>query len=91
MPRPSQRTRSRRRSPKRLPGGGATVRYKKEKIKSSHCARCNRVLSGVPKLARSKTAKLTASRKRVQRMYGGQLCHACLQDLLKRVVRERSI
>jgi len=89
MPRPSQRTRSRKRSPKRLPGGGATIHYKKEKVKASHCARCNRVLSGVPRLLKSKMGKLTASQKRIQRMYGGQLCHVCLQDLLKHAVRER--
>ena len=91
MPRPSQRTRSRKRSPKRLPGGGAAMHYKKEKVRASCCARCNRVLSGVPRLAQSKMGKLTASQKRIQRMYGGQLCHVCLQDLLKHAVRERPI
>ncbi|MFQ6086999.1 MAG: 50S ribosomal protein L34e [Candidatus Bathyarchaeia archaeon] len=91
MPRPSQRTRSRKRSPKRLPGGDATTHYKKEKVRASHCARCNRVLSGIPRLAQSKMGKLTASQKRIQRIYGGQLCHVCLQDLLKHAVRERLI
>lgn len=91
MPRPSQRTRSRKRSPKRLPGGGATMHYKKEKVGASRCARCSRVLSGVPRLAQSSMGKLTASQKSIQRMYGGQLCHICLQDLLKHVVRERPI
>lgn len=91
MPRPSLRTRSRKRSPKRLPGGGATMHYKKEKVRASRCARCNRVLSGVPRLAQSSMGKLTASQKSIQRMYGGQLCHICLQDLLKHAVRERPI
>lgn len=89
MPRPSQRTRSRKRSPKRLPGGRASVHYKKEKVRASRCVRCNRVLSGVPRLAQSKMGKLTASQKRIQRIYGGQLCHVCLQDLLKHAVRVR--
>lgn len=89
MPRPSQRTRSRKRSPKRLPGGGATLHYKKEKVGSSRCARCSQILSGAPGLAQSKMGKLTASQKRIQRMYGGHLCHICLQDLLKQAVRER--
>jgi large subunit ribosomal protein L34e len=89
MPRPAQRTRSRKRSPKRLPGGGAAIHYKKEKVKASHCARCNRVLSCVPRLSKFKMGKLTASQKRIQRMYGGHLCHVCLQDLLKHAIRER--
>jgi len=89
MPRPSLRTRSRKRAPKRLPGGGATMHYKKEKVRASRCARCNRVLSGVPRLTPFKMGKLTASQKRIQRIYGGQLCHVCLQDLLKHEVRER--
>jgi len=91
MPRPSQRTRSRKRSIKQLPGGGTATHYKKEKIKASRCARCNQVLSGIPRLAQSKMGKLTASQKRIQRQYGGQLCHTCLQDLLKHAVRERPI
>ncbi len=91
MPRPSQRTRSRKHSPKRLPGGDATIHFKKEKVKASRCARCDRILAGVPRLPQSKTGKLTASQKRIQRVYGGQLCHVCLQDLLKHAVRERPI
>jgi len=87
MPRPSQRTRSRKRSQKRLPGGGATTHYKREKARSPRCARCNRVLSGVPRLTTSKMGRLTASKRRVQRKYGGHLCHICLQDLLKQAVR----
>ena len=91
MPRPSKRTRSRKRSPKRLPGGGTTTHYKKEKVGAPRCSRCNRVLSGIPGLAQSKKGKLTASQKRTQRMYGGQLCHLCLRDLLKHTVRERPV
>jgi len=91
MPRPALRTRSRKRSPKRLPGGGATMHYKKEKTGAPRCARCNRVLSGIPGLAQSKMGKLTASKKRIQRMHGGQLCHVCLKDLLKLAVRERPV
>lgn len=90
MPRPAQRTRSRKRILKTLPGGNTTVHYRKEKVTASRCPRCNRILSGVPKLTQSKASKLTASQKRIRRMYGGQLCHACLRDLLKQTIRERT-
>jgi len=87
MPRPSLRTRSRKRRRVRLPGGDAETRYKKEKIGVSRCARCGRTLSGLPHSIPSKLHKLSASQRRVERVYGGQLCHGCLQDLLKHAVR----
>lgn len=90
MPRPALRTRSRKRSQKRVPGGLTTVHYKKEKVGVMRCARCNRVLAGVPRLTPSKTSKLTASQRRIQRIYGGNLCHICLQDMLKQAVRART-
>ncbi|MFQ6080991.1 MAG: 50S ribosomal protein L34e, partial [Candidatus Bathyarchaeia archaeon] len=57
-----------------------------EKIGVSHCARCGRALS-VPRLTPSKLHKLPASQRRLERMYGGQLCHNCLRDLLKKATR----
>lgn len=61
--------------------------FKQEKIRASCCARCGQVLSGVPRLSPSKLRKLSASQRKVERMYGGQLCHNCLRDLLKQAVR----
>jgi ribosomal protein L34E len=45
------------------------------------------MLSGVPKLTTSKLRKLPANRRRPDRMYGGQLCHLCVKDLLKLEIR----
>jgi len=87
MPKPSLRTRSRKRYHVRLSGGGAETRYKREKIGVSHCTQCGRVLSGLPRLIPSKLHRLPASQRRLKRMYGGQLCHGCLQDLLKNAAR----
>lgn len=61
--------------------------FKREKIGASYCARCGQILSGVPRLTSSKLRKLPASQRRVERMYGGQLCHTCIRDLLKQAVR----
>lgn len=87
MPRPSLRTRSKKRHELRLPGGRTTTHYEKEKPTVPLCAQCGQVLSGIPRAVPSKLRKLPASRKKVQRIYGGQLCHNCLRDLLKQTVR----
>jgi len=90
MPKPYQRTRSRKRNVLKLPGKGASVHYKSERIGASHCAKCGRVLPGIPTLVRSRMRSLPGNQRRLQRMYGGQLCHACLQEALKRAIRSSS-
>lgn len=87
MPKPSQRTRSRKRQDLRLPGGRFETHYKREKPDVSRCSRCGRELSRIPRLIPSELRKLPASQRRVERIYGGQLCHGCLRDLLKQTVR----
>jgi len=90
MPKPHQRTRSRRRNLRKLPGKGVAIHYKRERIGASHCVKCGRVLPSVPMLVPSKMRNLPASQRRLQRMYGGQLCHVCLQEALKQAVRSGS-
>jgi large subunit ribosomal protein L34e len=87
MPKPHQRTRSKKRNPLKLPGSSAAMHYKRKRIGVSHCAQCGRVLPNIPRLTSSKLRSLTASKKRLQRMYGGQLCHVCLQEALRQAVR----
>lgn len=87
MPRPSLRTRSRKRHLLPLPGGRVKTSYKKEKTSVSRCARCGKVLSGAPRLAPYRLRKLPTSHRKVERTYGGQLCHNCVQELLKQAVR----
>jgi len=92
MPRPHQRTRSMRRHASKLPsGGGLTIRYKKARVKAARCAQCGRMLFGVPLKAPSEFNRLSSSEKRPQRMFGGQLCHMCLQESLKRAVRSATL
>jgi len=87
MPKPSLRTRSRKRRVLRLPGGRSGTHYEKEKVKPLHCTRCGRILSGVSGLTPSKIRKLSGSQRKVERPYGNLLCPSCLQDLLKQAVR----
>ena len=89
MPKPSLRTRSKKRSAFHLPGGRSGTHYKKEKIKPSHCTRCGKILSGAPRLTPSKIRKLPASQRKIERPYGNLLCPSCLRGLLKQSVRIR--
>jgi large subunit ribosomal protein L34e len=61
--------------------------FRGEKIAASYCAKCGQMLLGVRRVTSSKLRKLSASQRRVERMYGGQLCHSCIRDLLKQAVR----
>ena len=87
MPKPSTRTKNRKRHNLRLPGGGLETHYKQEKPDVRQCSRCGRELPGVPRSVPSKVRKLAPSQRRVERIYGGQLCHGCLRDLLKEAAR----
>jgi len=87
MPKPSLRTRSRKRHLLRLPGGRVKTRFKREKVSVLRCSRCGGILHGGPRLIPSRLGKLSASEKRVERMFGGHLCHSCLRNLLKASVR----
>jgi len=72
----------------KLPSGsGLTIHYKKTRDKASRCTRCGRMLSGVPMKSSSKISRLSTSKKRPERMFGGELCHTCLQAALKQAVR----
>lgn len=90
MPKPSLRTRKRKRRVLRLPGSRTKTSYKKEKAGALRCVRCDSTLAGVVRATPSKLLKLAASRRRLERMYGGQLCHRCVGELLKRAVRSDS-
>ncbi len=87
MPEPSKRTRRKKRYSLQLPGGRVGTHYKREKVDVSRCGRCGGRLSGIPRLIPSHVGKFSASQRRVERMYGGQLCHNCLRDLLRQTVR----
>jgi len=87
MPRPSQRTRSKKRVKVKLPGGRTTIHYKREKANPARCGRCGQILHGIPRCHPAELRKLPANQRRIERMYGGNLCHNCLKELLKQTVR----
>lgn len=87
MPRPALRTRSRKRVCKALPGGKTAIHYKSEMPAQAKCRICSRPLSGFSRLNPSEISKLNKSKRRVSRIYGGNLCPECLKIGLKEAVR----
>jgi len=87
LPEPSGRTRSKKRHNLRVPGGRLATRYKREKPSSQICSRCGGELAGTQRLIPSKSRKLPASQRRIERVYGGQLCHDCLRVTLRQAAR----
>ncbi len=87
MPRPGLRTRSKRRVYVRLPGGETVIHYEPRRPGPARCALCGRPLNGVPRLRPSELRKLPLSQKRPERMFGGVLCHECLEKVLKLTIR----
>jgi len=86
MPRPTLRTRSKKRKPTPLPGGRSQVSHKKEKTSNQKCSNCGRNLNFEPH-STIKIRKLPKNQKKISRIYGGQLCHICLRDALKQATR----
>ncbi len=61
--------------------GKTAVRYVKKKPKQAACARCGVRLQGVPRGSPVALGKMTRSRRRVSRKYGGVLCSACVRKV----------
>ncbi|MCD6432250.1 50S ribosomal protein L34e [Candidatus Bathyarchaeota archaeon] len=87
MPRPAHRTRSKKRVYKASPGGSVKIHYRKEETKSPRCRICGNTLAGIPHLSPSEMRKLNRTKRRIRRIYGGQLCPKCLKTALKQAAR----
>ncbi|MCE4614930.1 MAG: 50S ribosomal protein L34e [Desulfurococcales archaeon] len=85
MPRLAYRS---RRITIRIPGGNNVTHYEKKKPKLAHCALCGRPLQGIPKLRVPDLRRLSKTKKRPGRIYGGYICHECLAELLRRKIRK---
>jgi large subunit ribosomal protein L34e len=85
VPRPSLRVRTSKRIKVRLPGGRSVFHYKKRRAKKAKCSICKGFLHGVPTMM---LRKLSKSEKAPSRIFGGVICHSCLQKSIKKAVRE---
>ena len=83
------KSRSLRRVYRKTPGGRNVVQYKKRKPGKAHCAKCKKVLAGVPQARASKLKLIPKSSRRPQRPYGGVLCSRCTRALIIQKVRQK--
>ena len=87
MPALRYRSRTYKRTFRRTPGGKTVLHYKKKKPKTHHCAECGKLLHGVPRGRPYQIRKLSKSKKRPNRPYGGNLCTECTRRLFKEQAR----
>ena len=85
MVRPALRAGNVKKKMVRVPSGETRMRVVKEKTKGARCAVCGKKLNAVPNDS-SKLRKLPKTKKRPERMYGGVLCHSCLEKKIKQEV-----
>jgi len=83
------RSRSLKRTQKKVPGGRTATRYRREKPKISKCGNCGKPLCGVPRLRYSDLRKLPKTKKRPERPYGGNLCSECMREVFREKAREK--
>lgn len=77
MPRPALR--SKKVHKVKTPGGRLSLHYEKEKRNKDKCAICKGELKGTY----HGLGRLSKSKRRVKRAYGGYLCANCLQKIIE--------
>ena len=82
MPKPYLRSRSISKIKVRTPSGKVNVHYESKKNSTPKC-KCGKTLNG----AKDNFHKHSKSEKKVNRPYGGTLCHSCLERLIKKSYR----
>lgn len=69
----------------KTPGGNTATHYRKRKPSAAKCASCGAVLSGVPRERPYKMQNMPKTKKRPERIYGGNLCSKCSR---KKIISE---
>ncbi len=64
------------------------LRYKERKPSKQKCARCGKPLHGVLRERAFKMKKISKSKKRPSRPFGGYLCSKCMREEIKARVRK---
>ena len=71
----------------KTPGGKTVIHYKHKKPSKAQCASCGKVLAGVPHVDAYRLKKMSKTKKRPERPYGGNLCSACMRKKIKEMSR----
>lgn len=76
MPKPGEKSKSKRTTYRKGPASTTIKRYKGKTKSKPKCAKCGAELHGIPKNA----SKLSKSEKTVNRPYGGHYCSKCMRE-----------
>ncbi len=87
---PRLRSRSLKRIKVRTPGRRSVTHYERETKVIARCGRCGSTLNGVPREVKD-LRRLPKSSKRPNRLFGGVLCHRCLDEILKESIRSSGL
>lgn len=69
---------------RRTPSGRITILEKPKKEGKRLCAKCKQPLRGIKQYTKVQLrSRVNLTQKRVSRIYGGYLCHKCLEEMLK--------
>lgn len=71
------KSRSLRRVYVKTTSGKVKIHYRRRKPGIAKCGICGKPLHGIPRMLSSKFRNLAKTKKRPQRMYGGNLCSKC--------------
>ncbi|MHA1649887.1 MAG: 50S ribosomal protein L34e [Candidatus Helarchaeota archaeon] len=88
MPAPRYRSRSKKRKHVTTPGKIAKIHYKKHGTSYKKCASCGNIIKTIPRLRGPNMHKVSKSKRRPNRMYGGYYCPSCLSKRIKSAVRK---
>ena len=81
VPEPRFRSRSLKRRKIRTPGDRTTIHYRRGKVEKASCALCGKVLHGIPRDRGICLKRVSKSKKKVNRPYGGVLCGKCMRKM----------
>ncbi len=68
--------------------GNTKIHYKKRKPSKPKCGKCGSLLKGVPHVRAYKLKRISKSKKRPERPYGGVLCSKCTRIEIKKMVKQ---
>ncbi len=88
MPEPYKRSRSLRRLQIKVSGGQTRVHYRERKPKLGSCNVTGQTLKGVPRERPNNLKKLSKSKRRPSRPYGGNLSSGAMRSIFKNRARE---
>ncbi|NVM30782.1 MAG: 50S ribosomal protein L34e [Candidatus Helarchaeota archaeon] len=88
MPAPRYRSRSKKRKNITTPGKVTKIHYEKHGTSQNKCAECGNPIKSTPRLRGPNIHKVSKSKRRPNRKYGGYYCPTCLRSKIKKAVRE---